>query len=53
MHKKENISERPFGGMMVVLGGDFCQILPVLPKGRRDNIVTASIKRSIFENTSI
>jgi len=29
-----------------VLGGDFQQILPVVPKGRREHIVNASIKRS-------
>ena len=44
-HKSENSSDRPFGGMTMVLGGDTRQILPVIP-GRRHNIVTASIKRS-------
>jgi ATP-dependent DNA helicase PIF1 len=47
-NKNEKSSERPFGGMTVVLGEDFCQIPPVLPKGRRHNIVTSSIKRSYF-----
>jgi len=42
----ENSEIRPFGGMTVVLGGDFRQILPVIPKGRREHIVNASIKRS-------
>lgn len=42
----DNSEERPFGGMTVVLGGDFRQILPVVPKGRREHIVNASIKRS-------
>lgn len=42
----ENSETRPFGGMTVVLGGDFRQILPVIPKGRREHIVNASIKRS-------
>ncbi|KAJ1273706.1 hypothetical protein BS78_05G005300 [Paspalum vaginatum] len=37
---------RPFGGMTVVLGGDFRQILPVVPKGQREHILNASIKRS-------
>ena len=41
-----NNRERPFGGMTGVLGGDFRQILLVIPKGRRHNIVTTSIKRS-------
>jgi ATP-dependent DNA helicase PIF1 len=45
-HKKKNISEKQLGGMTVVLGGDCGQILPVLPTGRRHNILTASIKRS-------
>jgi len=30
----ENSEEKPFGGMTVVLGGDFGQILPVLTKGK-------------------
>jgi hypothetical protein len=36
----------PFGGMTIVLGGDFRHILPVVLKGRREHIVNASIKRS-------
>jgi hypothetical protein len=32
-HKDENKRERSFGGMTVVLGEDFGQILPGLPKG--------------------
>jgi len=42
--------KKPFGGMTVVLGGDFRQILPVIPKGRREHIVNASIKRSYLWN---
>jgi len=42
----ENRETRPFCGMTVVLGGDFRQILPLIPKGRREHIVNASIKRS-------
>ncbi|XP_062206115.1 uncharacterized protein LOC133907990 [Phragmites australis] len=41
-----NSDKKPFGGMTVVLGGDFRQILPVVTKGRREHIVNASIKRS-------
>ncbi|GKC75784.1 ATP-dependent DNA helicase PIF1-like protein [Tanacetum coccineum] len=35
-----------FGGMTVLLGGDFRQILPVIPKGKRADIVQACINRS-------
>jgi len=46
----QNSNEKPFGGMTVVLGGDFRQILPVVPKGRREHIVSASVKRSYLWN---
>nr|XP_017245346.1 PREDICTED: uncharacterized protein LOC108217005 [Daucus carota subsp. sativus] len=36
----------PFGGLTTVLGGDFRQILPVLPKKGRHEIVCASISKS-------
>ncbi|XP_074353358.1 uncharacterized protein LOC141692425 [Apium graveolens] len=36
----------PFGGITVVLGGDFRQILPVITYGDRDDIVAACITRS-------
>jgi hypothetical protein len=39
---------RPFGGITVVFGGDFQQILPVVPKGSREQIVNASIQRSMI-----
>ncbi|WVZ59187.1 hypothetical protein U9M48_009374 [Paspalum notatum var. saurae] len=42
----KNSLEKPFGGMTVVLGGDFRQILPVVSKGSREHIVNASIKQS-------
>jgi ATP-dependent DNA helicase PIF1 len=35
-----------FGGKVVVMGGDFKQILPVVPRGRRGQIVDANLKRS-------
>jgi hypothetical protein len=44
--RNENSDNMPFGGMTVVLGGDFRQVLPVVTKGRREHIVNASIKRS-------
>ena len=36
----------PFGGKCVVLGGDFRQILPVIPGGDRAMIVNASVNSS-------
>ncbi|GJZ38006.1 ATP-dependent DNA helicase PIF1-like protein, partial [Tanacetum coccineum] len=38
--------EEPFGNMMMVFGGDFRQVLPVVPKGSRQDIVSASLKES-------
>uniref|UniRef100_A0A1S3ZWQ4 ATP-dependent DNA helicase n=1 Tax=Nicotiana tabacum TaxID=4097 RepID=A0A1S3ZWQ4_TOBAC len=37
---------RPFGGKTIVLGGDFRQILHVIPKGSRQDIVNASLNSS-------
>ncbi|KAF8079914.1 hypothetical protein N665_0992s0004 [Sinapis alba] len=36
----------PFGGKTVLLGGDFRQILPVIPQGTRADIVSVSISHS-------
>jgi hypothetical protein len=36
----------PFGGKTMVLGGDFRQVLPVVEKGTRGQIVDACLKRS-------
>ncbi|GKB25186.1 ATP-dependent DNA helicase PIF1-like protein [Tanacetum coccineum] len=38
-----NKRNKIFGGMMILLGGDFKQILPVIPKGKREDIVQACI----------
>ncbi|KAL8100756.1 hypothetical protein AgCh_032852 [Apium graveolens] len=45
-HKDTNNLNKPFGGKTVLLGGDFRQILPVLPGKGRANIVMASINNS-------
>ncbi|XP_042010499.1 ATP-dependent DNA helicase pif1-like [Salvia splendens] len=39
-------SNKPFGGKTVVFGGDFRQILPVVPKGSRQDVVNATINSS-------
>lgn len=41
-----NSSSQPFGKEVVVFGGDFRQILPITPKGTRQDIVFASINSS-------
>ncbi len=41
-------SDRPFGGVTIVFGGDFQQILPVILKGSRAQIVGACMQRSIL-----
>lgn len=40
----------PFGGKVIVFGGDFRQILPVIPKGTRQEIVHATINSSPIWN---
>ncbi|CAJ2651719.1 unnamed protein product [Trifolium pratense] len=37
---------KPFGGMTVVLGGDFRQILPVVRKGSRQDIISSAVNSS-------
>jgi len=37
---------KPFGGIIVILGGDFRQILPVVIRGTRSHIIDACIKSS-------
>nr|XP_027098951.1 uncharacterized protein LOC113718236 [Coffea arabica] len=39
-------AHKVFGGKTMLLGGDFRQILPVVPKGGRTEIVASSINRS-------
>jgi len=41
-------SDLLFGGVPVVFGGDFHQILPVIEKGSRAQIVGASLQRSVL-----
>ena len=41
-----SLTNAPFGGQTILLVGDFRQILPVVPKGKRQDIVLGSINRS-------
>src|ERR1700752_2203757 len=40
--------EKPFGGKIMIFGGDFRQILPVVIRGSRGQVVNACIKSSKF-----
>ncbi|XP_062230112.1 uncharacterized protein LOC133927700 [Phragmites australis] len=41
----------PFGGKTIVFGGDFRQVLPVVRKGTRAQIINATLRRSyLWEN---
>ncbi|XP_057452502.1 uncharacterized protein LOC130744329 [Lotus japonicus] len=44
--KVPNSMNKPFGGKTIVLGGDFRQILPVIPKSSRAEIVLSTINSS-------
>ncbi|XP_031108707.1 uncharacterized protein LOC116013198 [Ipomoea triloba] len=46
-----NSLSKTFGGKTVVLGGDFRQILPVVPKGTRQDIVSAAVNSSYLWNS--
>jgi len=41
--QSEENSQKPFGGKVVVLGGDFKQILPIVKKGSRYDLVKSTI----------
>ncbi|XP_028807349.1 uncharacterized protein LOC114762065 [Neltuma alba] len=45
-----NAVNQVFGGKTIVLGGDFRQILPVIPRGSREDIVFTSINASYIWN---
>ena len=46
LHDIMDWHELPFGGKTVVSGGDFRQVIPVVRKGSRAQIVGASLRRS-------
>jgi hypothetical protein len=43
-------NNEPFGGVTVIMGGDFQQVLPVIPKGSREQILNATLTRSHLWN---
>ncbi|CAN7053526.1 unnamed protein product [Brassica rapa subsp. trilocularis] len=48
--KNPHAKDQTFGGKTVLLGGDFRQILPVVPQGSRADTVLASISHSYLWN---
>ena len=45
---------KPFGGKVVVLGGDFRQILPVVSKGRQAHVLNVILNKSyLWDNIKI
>ncbi|XP_071739529.1 uncharacterized protein [Rutidosis leptorrhynchoides] len=45
-----NSMETPFGGKVIVFGGDFRQVLPVVQRGKREDTVGASLNSSYIWN---
>jgi hypothetical protein len=41
-------NDKPFGGKSILLGGDFRQILPVIPEGTKEDIILASLCSSVL-----
>ncbi|RCN30638.1 hypothetical protein ANCCAN_23589 [Ancylostoma caninum] len=41
-------NDQPFGGKMMVLGGDFGQVLSVVQRGDRADVVNSCIKKSVL-----
>nr|KYP64346.1 hypothetical protein KK1_018939 [Cajanus cajan] len=46
--KSKDNKHKPFGGKVVILGGDFRQILPVVRKGARQEVVKASGNEKVY-----
>ncbi|XP_031258847.1 uncharacterized protein LOC116116952 [Pistacia vera] len=44
--KNQSNIDRIFGGLTVALGGDFRQILPVIPKGKKHDVIEACLSSS-------
>ncbi|XP_071705259.1 uncharacterized protein [Rutidosis leptorrhynchoides] len=49
-----NSIDTPFGGKVIVFGGDFRQVLPVVTQGKREDIVDASLNYSyIWDHVTV
>jgi hypothetical protein len=45
-HSDSTQTDKPFGGKPILLGGDFRQILPIIPGGTKEQIIKASLNSS-------
>jgi hypothetical protein len=50
--KDPELENVPFGGKVIIFAGDWRQLLPVVPRGGRAQVVNASMKRSTLWNQS-
>ncbi|KIH61240.1 hypothetical protein ANCDUO_08494 [Ancylostoma duodenale] len=41
-------NDRPFGGKLFIIGGDFRQVLPIVEHGQREDFVNACVSRSVL-----
>ena len=41
-----NESNLPFGGKIIIFGGDFRQVLPVVPRATKEEVINASLVMS-------
>lgn len=46
-------TQAPFGGVPVILGGNFAQILPVVKRGTRADVVAACLRQSLWPSLRI
>jgi len=46
-------NQKPFGGIALLMAGDFRQILPVIRHGRRADIIDAALSRSQLWSSTI
>jgi len=45
---------KPFGSIVFIMSGDFCQVLLIIPRGSHVDIVFASIKKSyLWESVKV
>ncbi|XP_072088052.1 ATP-dependent DNA helicase RRM3-like [Arachis hypogaea] len=46
-------NDMPFGGKVMVIRGDFRQVVPVVPKGSKSQMISAIVKSNLWASTKI